>query len=268
MDGNIYSCGSGRRDPALTCAVALECRRQDKYKYLLLGCVVGIFSLLTSCAVAPVESITDQRIRDQIASATLVNVAFVQQTSQQSCGVAALTAMANYWGVDILEKDLLRAFPKEPSSSGYSIGELKTIAKTLGLHAFAFPSKEDFIKEQISLGRPVIVPLRKRYEFKKLKNIPLLGSIYGRLSKRFARRYDHYVVLTGFDENGVWMMDPANGIQYVRTEDFKAMWTPHKKTVLLVAKSGGSKESGIIYSNSDQPSKHTRRTASQLRASP
>ena len=147
----------------------------------------------------------------------------VRQASRVDCGMAALASVMEYYkGPAYPQRVWLERYPPA-SSRGYSLGELRDIARAHDFAGFVVPGNEALLREQLSRGRPMIVPLHLQGA------VPLID-------RALDTRYDHYVVVVGMnDERGkVVMMDPARGPVQLDFDDFAAGWEAMNRAVLLV----------------------------------
>jgi ABC-type bacteriocin/lantibiotic exporter with double-glycine peptidase domain len=159
----------------------------------------------------------------QVGQGTALEVPFVRQASPAGCGMAALASvMAYYETSDLAQQALLERYPPA-SPDGYSLGELRDIARAHELAAFVVPGDMAFLRSQLARGRPVIVPLQVEGA------MPLL-------SRALDTRYDHYLVVSGMDDEGrkVIAIDPARGPVALDFDDFAASWARMNHAVLLV----------------------------------
>jgi ABC-type bacteriocin/lantibiotic exporter with double-glycine peptidase domain len=158
-------------------------------------------------------------------------VPYVRQTSQTDCGVAALASVMEYYQVRThSQQALLDRYPPA-SPHGYSLGELRDIARAHDFVGFVVPGDQAFLRNQLSRKRPLIVPLRVRGTASGLT-----GVSAGLLERAFDTGYDHYVVVVGIDDERrtVVVMDPARGPAQFDFEEFAASWDKTNHAVLLV----------------------------------
>jgi ABC-type bacteriocin/lantibiotic exporter with double-glycine peptidase domain len=160
---------------------------------------------------------------EQVERGTALDVTFVRQASPAGCGMAALASVMQYYQATAPpQQALLERYPPA-SPEGYSLGELRDIARAHELAAFVVPGDKAFLRSQLDRGRPVIVPLQVE------GTVPLV-------SRALDTRYDHYVVVAGLDDERrkVIAMDPARGPVALDFDDFAAGWARMNHAVLLV----------------------------------
>ena len=181
--------------------------------------------LLVVCALtvpACSTTVRTDRYVQQIDQGEAIAVPYVRQASRVDCGMAALASVMEYYkGPAYLQQVLLERYPPA-SSRGYSLGELRDIARAHDFAGFVVPGNEALLREQLSRGRPMIVPLQLQGA------VPLINAL--------DTSYDHYVVVVGMDdERGkVVTMDPARGPVQLDVDDFAAGWEAMNRAVLLV----------------------------------
>lgn len=163
-----------------------------------------------------------------------VDVKYEKQLTNYSCGLAALTSVIKYWGGNINQELLISKYPPK-SDVGYSIGELKEISADYGALAFSMKSDLHFIEEQLLLGRPTIVPLKKYIKLPLIFDfLPFTKFTYNFLSRHLMPDLNHFVVVCGIYENNLWIMNSSKGIELVKIIDFENMWLENDNALLLV----------------------------------
>jgi predicted double-glycine peptidase len=203
--------------------------------------------LLSSCGALRTrgDSIHDSSTTAKFAAAhdddfKYCPIESVRQPSNKSCGIAALSAVMNYWEKETDVETLEEKYPAK-SSNGYPLLQLRSIATKEGLIAFALTMKNrplDQISEHLENGRPVIVPVllpRGRYfghEF------PVVGRLDATSvnpnSKTVGGNFKHhYVVIFGQSDEKFLLMDPAYGIVKITKSDFNKYWSAEKNAALL-----------------------------------
>ncbi len=180
-----------------------------------------LFFLLSSCSGMPLRPVHDLRS----AASMIDNIKLEKQADKYDCGIASLVSVLDYWNVEAEQSAVSRDYPLRSGKEGYSIVELKNIAKDYNSKAFVLQGNKDFLREQILLGRPVIVP------------IFVVGSwevmFFGK--RIYGEPYNHYVVAFGFSEDKIWVMDPDKGFKAIPFDRFLKMWEVNDHVCLLVA---------------------------------
>ncbi|QJT11084.1 cysteine peptidase family C39 domain-containing protein [Oceanidesulfovibrio marinus] len=169
---------------------------------------------------------------------SVLPVRFEEQLTNFSCGMACLVSVLNYWGVPSDQQVLIDEYPPDHGSRGYSLGELKRIAMDRNLKAFSLQGGFNFLKQQISKGRPQITPLLIPYgefDFDRVRRIPGAGRLFGGMSRRLTGSYSHFVVVSAIAEGRVLVMNPMYGLQEIEESRFLDMWKKQKQSMLLVA---------------------------------
>lgn len=174
--------------------------------------------LLGSCSSVPISSVRDESLSKHIKDAKFIDIPFVRQETPHSCGAAALSSVFSYWSKPLDQSYIIRQFPLLSKYRGYSLGELKVIADENGFQSFVLKSNLDNLKEQIALGRPIIIPIETKVGY-----------------KTWERSYSHFVVLVGFSKDGFILMDPVEGFVFIRENQLDKLWAREEKAILLVA---------------------------------
>lgn len=188
--------------------------------------ILSIFVLLNCCGCAKINKIEFRN------SPTKLPLIFERQLSSTSCGVACLVSVANYWGIFLVQKEIMLRFPAK-SERGYSIGELKEIAHEIGFRSYAFEANIDFLEKQVHKQRPLIVPVKMPRTRIEANNIPLLNK-FSIINEIFYT--NHFVVIVGMSDDYVMIMDPGEGFVKIEKNSFVKYWKGNRNTVLLMAK--------------------------------
>lgn len=141
-------------------------------------------------------------------------VGAVRQTSETTCGAAALASVLGYWGKPTTVAEIIVAHPPRPSR-GIPAGDLRDFARKRGLSAFLIAGTQADLSSEIAGGRPVLVGLVK-------------GQ--GRDS------FGHYAVVVGMRRDGsrVLMMDPAKGWRDQQANAFLSEWGRARQVTLVM----------------------------------
>ncbi len=207
-------------------------RRQNMRPRLVIRLGWFLCTLMMPACVATMSppSNTDVLSVYQVAALRqadpLVDLKFIRQQASVTCGLAALASVADFWGRWFDQMRAFRETPPADLSGGYSLGELKSLARSLDLEAFAVPGDESFVLQQLRQGRPSIVPVRKIY---KTSNFALT-------TVGFIDAIDHYVVVAGALGTEILLVDPEDGFVKVDRDLFRAMRQAHGNAVLLVGR--------------------------------
>ncbi len=214
----------------------------NKYRHVFLLNTLQIISILFfvgNCSTAPVISFEHLTRPDDKEEETHITLNYKKQITGYSCGIASLTMVLNYWDVPVTQEELLKKYPPVSIKKGYTIGELKMITKETGLQAFSIDSDMDFIKKQISLGRPVICVLEMSQDngvITVLNRIPIINNIAIFLWEKIVPKEVHFIVVAGFSNNTFLVADPISGISRINFDRFQAFWRQGKNALLLVGR--------------------------------
>jgi ABC-type bacteriocin/lantibiotic exporter with double-glycine peptidase domain len=183
--------------------------------------MVLVAPLMASCSayVGGAKNVDPARI-DPAAGWVVANAPLVLQQDVRDCGAAALSMVAARWGVRITVEDLQarlaeQAGPGE-AGRGSKLGELRAVARSEGLEAFAIPGSETILGHELRQGRPVIVGLL--------------------LPHRRGRARTHYEVVVGMQPTTkeVATLDPALGWRVRAWKDLEREWEPVGRPSLVV----------------------------------
>ncbi len=138
-----------------------------------------------------------------------------RQSTEYSCGAAALQAVLHYWGRDLEEEELMHLLHTSPETGTY-VGDIARVARGLGMSAEV---KENLsltdLHESLKKGVPVIVcgqAWRSRED--------------SDTSVREDWEDGHYVVVLGMDERYIYYQDPfiKRGKVFVSHQMFEQSW--------------------------------------------
>ena len=205
----------------------------------MLALVILSAVCLSGCVTTPKET-SDRSFKKRYQGFQFCSVDAVRQSTQLSCGAAALTAVLNYWMEEskpkVSEKALVQKYPSR-STEGYPILQLREMAIQEGLAAFALTMDGDpwkQLSDQIDNGRPVICAVqlpRGRYWG---KSIPLVETLDRRSVMTTGNEWlSHYVVVMGRTNSEVLLMDPKNGIVRLGRAEFLHFWRLEKYAALV-----------------------------------
>ena len=163
-----------------------------------------MFPLLFSCVT----------IRDLPEPGTvhmIENVPFFPQETYQ-CGPASLAGVLSYWGVNVFP-EIIAAEIYSRSAKGTLNLDMVLYAQDKGLHVTRSMGNIKYLKENVDLGYPVIVMVD--YGF----------WVYQR---------NHFMVVVGYNKNGVIANSGRNQLKFIREEDFLIAWERTDFWTLLI----------------------------------
>ena len=129
----------------------------------------------------------------------------VRQPDEMNCGVACLSMICAYYGIDNMSLAVIREFA-QTDREGNSMYSLKQAAEKLYMKAEGYEAeKEDLLSDEVNY--PIIV-----------------HTIVDGL-------YLHYMVMFEANEKGVVLGDPANGQVSMSWEQFESIWTGQLMTL-------------------------------------
>lgn len=140
-----------------------------------------------------------QNLKESIHDPIKVPIPVKLQDTNYTCGAAALQAILDHWGIETEEGQLAKALGTD-SREGTRPSEIIALANALGLgtDARAGLAITD-LQHTLDQGIPVLVPVQ----------------MYGG---------GHYLVLTGYDSDRVYFMDPSAGQSSMPQADFLRSW--------------------------------------------
>jgi uncharacterized protein YvpB len=162
-----------------------------------------------------------------------LEVARQKQSHNLSCESSAASMVAQYHGVGLSEEDVLAALPRDPNphlgfrgnvdgptggTKDYGVysGPLLDVLISSGLRARPVKDGLDGIKAAIARGNPVIAWVT--YDCRS--STPTTANINGEMVTLVP--WQHVVVVTGYDERGVWANDPWDAKEdYYAFADFR-----------------------------------------------
>ncbi len=134
-----------------------------------------------------------------------------RQTQANTCALACIEAVLEYWDIRATGEEIREKLGETPEE-GYTLGQLRDLARAYGLKAYIVKGDISFLKHHTGLGRPVIVTL-KRYNT------------------------NHSVIVLEAEPDGpIIAMDPApGGLVRISGPVFLRQWEELNKPALLVA---------------------------------
>jgi ABC-type bacteriocin/lantibiotic exporter with double-glycine peptidase domain len=151
-------------------------------------------------------------------SAVLLTVDPVAQGSAYDCGLAAVGAVAQYYGRPLDPDSVVELRAMAESKQSLTVGDMTAALELAGMDVYAF--KGDLgptvrgIPWHLNAGRPCIVLVKRTPE----------ASV------------GHFLVVCGYDPEKQWMViaDSKHGIVAITIADFQRVWE-NASTVLMVA---------------------------------
>ncbi len=205
----------------------------------LYGLIAIFIASMAACSSFR-KSTTQKSFKKRYGSYRYCELTAVKQSSQFSCGVAALTSVLNYWKnegqPEFTEKNLVAQYPSI-SNEGYPILQLREMALKNGVAAFAVTLDENPWKqltEHVDKGRPVITAVRLPRGRYFGKSIPLIETLDRRTVMTTGNEWkSHYVVVIGHSYKNVILMDPEYGIVHTDRDAFISFWRQEKYAALI-----------------------------------
>ncbi len=137
----------------------------------------------------------------------------VRQRSDNDCGAAALAMVVARWRPAL---DVVAIADQTPTrAEGLRLGEMRDLARDIGLRAFAIVGDREVLGHELGLDRPVLIGLYRPYD---------------------RQRRSHFEVVVGLHPDGrVATIDPADAAWKVRSwAELLAEWNPAGSPALVV----------------------------------
>lgn len=163
------------------------------------------------CAAAPARKPEVPR------KGVLLEVPFYPDKTDQ-CGPSALAGVLSYWG-DEAGPDALREQIYRASLRGTLTVDLYLAARGRGLDAEMVNGDRARVRGELDAGRPLIVFVNRGFQ-----SAPI----------------GHYMVLTGYDERGVFANSGGARNAHMSWERFERQWEKTERWALLIAPGGRS----------------------------
>ena len=152
-----------------------------------------VFATLFSC-------FTPDRVRGG-SGRVLEGVPFYTQEKYQ-CGPASLASVLNYWGVNVSPEEIASDIYSKTAKGTLDIDMISYVLGK-GLEADIFAGKMKDITRSIDEGYPLIVLVD--YGF-------------------WVYQQDHFMVVVGYDSNGVIVNSGNERLKFINSRDFLKLW--------------------------------------------
>ena len=196
-------------------------------------CAIFALFLLSACASTPL-SVEDYGRKNSLQAFNHLDFTVVIQNDPYACGAAVLSAVFNYWGTPVDQNSILKSTPPK-GEQGYSLAEMRDIAKTHGFNAFAIEANTEVLTKELNAKRPMIVALHLPIALSGYAKVPVFGPVGKALAQNLGPRFNHYVTVVGLGPKRVLMADPVQGIKTLPRKDFIAYWAKLKNSSLVLA---------------------------------
>jgi len=153
-----------------------------------------LLSFLFSCAAS-------RNVIEPGTTHMIEGIPFFQQEIYQ-CGPASLAGVLNYWGAEA-SPEVIAGEIYSKSAKGTLSLDMVLYARKKGLHVIQSRGSIKYLKENIDLGYPVIVMVD--YGF-------------------WVYQQNHFMVIAGYNKNGVIVNSGRNRLKFIREEDFLRSW--------------------------------------------
>ena len=180
----------------------------NRISFLPLLFLIFVTSSLGQISTAAID-------QNNILNSTLFNMPDTRQSTEYSCGAAALQAVLGYWGRDIGEEDIMELLNTDPESGTYP-DDIIRVANQMGLEA---KYRENLtladIETSLRDGVPIMVDCqawRSVSEYNESWSDELGNG--------------HWMVVIGLDKNNVYFEDPyiLGSRGFMTRQEFLERW--------------------------------------------
>ncbi len=179
---------------------------------VLAGALVALALVSTGCSSAPSRSgpLSEDAVR--------LDLPLVRQDALYDCGLASLSALCAYWGVELSAEKRAELAETAELEAGLSGDEIRATLLDLGLDVYLFSGSLDRavtgLYSHVDAGRPPLVMLSSD------------------------ARNQHYGLVLGYDEtNGALIvLDPSRGEVLTSTAAFERDWARCGNFTLLACR--------------------------------
>jgi predicted double-glycine peptidase len=180
----------------------------NRYKFLPL---IGLLILTSSLG----ENSTEAVYANYNLNTTLFNMPDTRQSTEYSCGAAALQAVLGYWGRDIGEEDLMELLNTDSDSGTYP-DDIIRVAHQMGLEAeYGENLTLEDIEESVRERKPVMVDCQA-------------WRSVSEYNESWADEWDngHWMVIIGLDKENVYFEDPyiLGSRGFMSRQEFLERW--------------------------------------------
>ena len=164
--------------------------------------------LLAACGIAP------DRAQSMSAQAVVLETPVVEQDEMYDCGLAAISSLCGYYGVEIPEGERAGLTQLANEKEGLSGTELRGALERLGMEVYLFEGRLDegptSLHANVLARRPMLVLL-------------VLGGAH------------HYSLVVGFDPeaDSLVLVDPKFGRIVMDRDSFEQRWAETRHFALL-----------------------------------
>jgi ABC-type bacteriocin/lantibiotic exporter with double-glycine peptidase domain len=164
--------------------------------------------LLSACGIAP------YREQDMSAHAVVLQTPVVQQDDLYDCGLAAISALCGYYGVEIPDSQRAELAQLATKNEGLSGTELREALERDGMEVYLFEGRvkegATSLQANVLARRPMLVMIE-------------LGGAH------------HYSLVVGFDPDAdsLVLLDPALSLIVMDSGSFEKRWAATRHFALL-----------------------------------
>jgi ABC-type bacteriocin/lantibiotic exporter with double-glycine peptidase domain len=178
----------------------------------------ALIAALTLCAML-LGSASCNAVPPRSETAVRIDVPMVRQDARYECGLASISALCQYWRVEIPDEERAVLARVAAESRGLSGNELRDVLQRLGFEVYVFEGTLDRastgVYGHVDAGRPPLV---------------MLGA---------PGAEPHYELVLGYDEplGLLILLDPVEGEVLVPRAGFEQSWEQCRRFTLLASTS-------------------------------
>ena len=180
-------------------SLTVYCNMNQALKSLLLA---GFFSF-AFCSCLP---------KKEEPSTLYIQVPLVRQSTNYTCGVAAMQSLLAYYG-DYWREDRLSKILRADSAQGTNYRNILSFCDSLGYHTKAFTNMStDSLKHFVDQGYPMLLAIQAWSGA-----VPDYKNDWNN---------GHYVLCIGYDDDNYYFMDPSTlgNYTFIPAKDFEERW--------------------------------------------
>jgi ABC-type bacteriocin/lantibiotic exporter with double-glycine peptidase domain len=219
MNTNEFACGTSQGSNLLTKGFAM----------------VALLLVAVGCrATAPQTPLSDSAVR--------LDLPLVRQDALYDCGLASISALCQYWGVQVPDDERIALARTAAEEKGLSGAELCTALQGFGLETYLFQGSLDReptgIYAQVDAGRPPLV----------MVSADGIGH--------------HYEMVLGYDEPraNLILLDPVKGEILVPVVIFARNWERCQRFTLLACRKQAAPEIASVRDEEADPTSNPAHT--------
>jgi uncharacterized protein YvpB len=202
--------------------------------------------LLVQLLLASTAFAENNQMQSTPASYRIKGVPLYAQQHNLSCEYASARMVTAYWGRAVSESQFIRNIPVNPNphlgfrgnidgvgggltNYGIYAEPIANYLEEQGFNTRVFYGDANALRQEIAQGHPVMVWLTIALQYATPRQVVINGTAVKLVPG------EHSVVVTGYDEGGVYLNGPAQGIRvWYRWADFLRSWSYFDQMALSI----------------------------------